>query len=93
MFAAFFVIIAGLLFCIALYEWIAIVFAIGLVFAMELSSIENIADFVSPEKHDAIKKIKDLSAAGVLIAAIVALCVGLTIFTPKIVEFIHVIIL
>ena len=48
------------------------------------TSIENIANFVSPEKHEAIAKIKDLSAAGVLASAIAAAIVGLVIFVPKI---------
>ena len=68
------------------YEWVAVIFAIGFVFAMELlnSAIENTADFVSLEKHDSIRKIKDLSAAAVLVSAIAALIVGLIIFLPKI---------
>jgi diacylglycerol kinase len=80
------VIIACLVFKISLYEWIAIVFAVGLVFCLEIinSSIENIADFISPEKHEMIKKIKDLSASGVLISALTALIIGLIIFLPKI---------
>ena len=53
------VIIVCLVFKISLYEWIAIIFAVGLVFCLEIinSSIENIADFISPEKHEMIKKI------------------------------------
>ena len=68
------------------YEWIAVIFAIGLVFAMELvnSAIENTADFISLEKHDTIRKIKDLSAAAVLVSAVAALIIGLLIFLPKI---------
>jgi len=82
------VIIAGVFFKISLNEWIAIVFSIGFVFSLEIinSSIENIADFISPEKHEMIKKIKDLSASGVLIGAITALIIGLIIFMPKIFE-------
>src|SRR6188768_2540361 len=57
---------------ISTLEWIAVIFVTGFVFAMEIinSAIENMADFVSPEKHDAIKKIKDLSAAAVLVSAL-----------------------
>jgi len=70
------------------YEWFAVIFAIGFVFAMELfnSSIENMADFISLEKNDTIRKIKDLSAAAVLVSAIAALIIGLIIFLPKICE-------
>lgn len=79
------VIMAGLFLKISLNEWIAIVFSIGLVFSLEIinSSVENIADFISPEKHETIKKIKDLSASGVLISAITAFVIGLIIFLPK----------
>lgn len=80
------VIAAGLFFNLSTNEWLAIVFSIGLVFSLEIvnSSIENIADFISPEKHEMIKKVKDLSAAGVLVGAITALIIGAMIFCPKI---------
>jgi len=59
--AAVIAIIAGFYFHISTVEWIAIVFAIGFVIALEIvnSAIENMADFVSPEWHSTIKKIKD----------------------------------
>ncbi|WP_421919047.1 diacylglycerol kinase family protein [Marinifilum sp.] len=47
------------------------------------TAIENICDFIHPDYHDKIKKIKDISAAAVLIGAITALLVGLLIFLPK----------
>lgn len=86
LFAVICVLVAGFVFKISINEWLAIVFAGGFVIALESinSSIENIADFISPEKHDKIKKIKDLSAAAVLVGAITALIVGLIVFTPKI---------
>lgn len=81
------VVIFAILLKISVYEWIAIMLAIGLVIATEImnSAIENMADFVSPEKHEMVKKIKDISAAGVLICAVVTLLVGLIIFLPKII--------
>ena len=84
--AAIAVVIAGFIFQISATEWIAIIFAIGFVLAMEAinSAIEGLADFVSPEKHEMIKKIKDLSAAGVLISALTALVIGLIVFVPKV---------
>lgn len=80
------VIIAGIIFRITAFEWLVLVFVIGLVLALETtnSALENLADFVCPEKHDQIKKVKDLAAAGVLIAAATALIAGLLIFLPKI---------
>uniref|UniRef100_UPI003217988E diacylglycerol kinase family protein n=1 Tax=uncultured Draconibacterium sp. TaxID=1573823 RepID=UPI003217988E len=88
LFASICVIIMGLLFKISRNEWIVIFFSIGLIISLEIinSSIENIADFISPEKHEKIKKIKDLSASGVLISAITALIIELIIFIPKIFE-------
>jgi diacylglycerol kinase len=88
LFATICVIFAGCIFQLSVYEWITIVFVIGFVWAMESvnSAIENMCDFVSPEKHQHIKKIKDLSAAAVLLAAITAFTVGLIIFLPKIIS-------
>ena len=84
--AAIAVIAASFLFKINLYEWIAVIFSIGFVIVLEIinSAIENIADFISPEKHEKIKRIKDLSAAAVFISALTALVIGLIIFIPKI---------
>ena len=85
------VVVLGLVFFLSLLEWIVIVFAIGFVFAMEAinSSIERIADFISSERNDKIKKIKDISAAAVLIAAFSALIIGLIVFIPKIIIFLQ----
>lgn len=82
------VVIAGVLFRISLMEWVAVVFAIGLVFSFEIinSSVEDLCDFVCTERHDQIKKVKDLAAAAVLVSAITAAAVGLLVFVPKIVE-------
>jgi diacylglycerol kinase len=49
------------------------------------SAIENLADFVSPERNDRIKKVKDLAAGAVLFGAMVAVIIGLIVFLPKIV--------
>lgn len=85
--AAIVVVIAGYFYQLAALEWIAIVFAIGLVIALELfnSAIENISDFISPGHDITIKKIKDLSAAAVLVGAITAAIIGLIVFVPKII--------
>lgn len=84
--ATILVVTAGILFEISKFEWITITFAVGIVFIVEIinSSIENVADFVSPDKNEMIKKIKDLSASAVLISALIALIIGLIIFIPKI---------
>jgi len=73
---------------ISLLEWILLVFCIGFVFAVEIinTAIENVCDFISPERHPMIKKIKDLSAAATLFSAITSLIVGVLIFLPKLID-------
>lgn len=87
LFATVCVVVAGLVFQISLLEWVAVVFAIGMVFGGEIfnSAIEDLADVVCPERDERIKKVKDLSAAAVLVSAIAALTIGLVIFIPKMV--------
>lgn len=67
-------------------EWIILLFAIAIVFCAELlnSAIENIADYISPEKHPRIKVIKDYGAAAVLAVSFASLGAGLIIFLPRI---------
>ncbi|TKB97555.1 diacylglycerol kinase family protein [Pedobacter cryophilus] len=81
------IIICGFVFQVSGTEWIAIIFAIGLVLSLELlnTAIEQIANFISPEKHEKIKRIKDLAAASVVIGVIAAVIIGLIIFLPKII--------
>tara|TARA_B110000285_G_scaffold148750_1_gene166012 strand:+ start:5776 stop:6153 length:378 start_codon:yes stop_codon:yes gene_type:complete len=73
---------------ISLLEWVLIVFCIGFVFVTEIinTAIENICNFISPEKHSIIKRIKDLSAAAVLFSAVTSLIVGVLIFLPKLID-------
>jgi len=86
LFVAIVIVIVSFIFQISSSEWILILFSISFVLVTEIinSAIENISDFISPEKHNSIKKIKDLAAAAVLISSITALIVGLIIFLPKI---------
>lgn len=83
--AAFGVIGAGFYFNISAMEWLGVVLSIGFVISMEIinSTIENICDFISPEKHKLIKKIKDLAAAAVLISALTSIVIAAVIFIPK----------
>lgn len=78
----------GGVFDITAYEWLAIFILIGLVLGLEAlnSSVENLSDHVSPQWNEKIKKAKDLSAAAVFIAALIAVVCGCVIFLPKIYE-------
>lgn len=84
-FVAIIAVMFGFILKISSLEWIGMVICIGLVIITETlnTSIERIADFVSPQRHQEIKVIKDLSAAAVLISVVVAVIVGLIIFLPK----------
>ena len=78
-------VIAGVLLGLSRMEWVAVVIVIGAVLAAEAvnSALEAIADFVSPEYSEAIKRIKDLAAGAVLLMAIAAAIVGGIIFFPS----------
>lgn len=84
-FAAACVVVAGIWLRLSPTEWIAIVGAIGVVLAAEAinSSLEALADRVSPGYDEAVKRTKDLAAGAVLLLAIAAAIIGLIIFLPK----------
>jgi len=67
-------------------EFIVVLFAVALVLIAEIfnTAIEKIMDHLSPSTHPAVKIIKDVAAAAVLIAAIAAIIAGLIVFIPKI---------
>jgi diacylglycerol kinase (ATP) len=81
------VIIAAIYFRLSPVENCAIILAIGLVWITEAfnTCVEKMMDFISTERRSEIKLIKDVAAAGVLIAAIIAFLTGLIIFLPKII--------
>jgi len=66
-------------------EWCWITLAIGLVILSEMfnTAIEYLTDLVSPEMHPLAKKTKDVASGAVLIAALMAVVIGLFIFIPK----------
>ncbi len=65
-------------------EWCWIVMAITLVFISELfnTALEFLTDLASPDLHPLAKKVKDVAAAAVLIAAIGAIAIGVLVFLP-----------
>ncbi len=79
-------IVLAFVFPVSTREAVALALAVGFVWTAELfnTAIEKIMDFISIEKKPAIKYIKDLAAAAVLVAAMAALITGLIIFIPKI---------
>lgn len=67
-------------------EFLVLILVTGMVWSAEIfnTAIEAIMDHISPDQHPAVKFIKDVSAAAVLMAAFTALLSGLIIFIPKI---------
>ena len=66
-------------------EWCFLICAIALVIISEMlnTAIEFLTDLASPEINPQAKKIKDVAAGAVLIAAIAAATIGMIIFVPK----------
>jgi diacylglycerol kinase len=85
LFFAFLVFVFVLIFRFSPAEYALLALAVGFVFTAELlnSAIENLADHVSPEKSDSIKKVKDLAAAAVLVSALTAVVIGFLILFPR----------
>ncbi|MEG0823197.1 MAG: diacylglycerol kinase [Erysipelotrichaceae bacterium] len=78
-------IIAAILLKLSIIEWSIILILIGLVIAIEYlnSCIEDLVDLHFSALDPLAKKIKDMSAASVLVISIVALVVGGIIFISK----------
>lgn len=78
----------GFLLEISSFEWIAIVFSVGLVFFAEAinTAIEIDLNLTCQEYHPYARDSKDVSAGAVLITAIISGVIGLIIFLPKIIN-------
>ena len=82
---AIIVIICGFIFKVSHLEWIVLLFAIGLVIGAELlnTAIENLVDLVCNDYNLKAGVIKDVSAAFVMVLAIISAIIGFIIFIPK----------
>ncbi len=82
------IILAGLCFYLELSiaEWLWIIAAMAIVLMAELANtaVETLVDMVSPEYNLKAGLVKDIAAALVLIAALIALAIGILILLPKI---------
>ncbi len=80
------VVVASIALHIFTLEWMIVLLCIGLVIGLEMlnSALEKLCDLVEPNYHSTIKVIKDISAAAVLLAAIISVVIGVIIFLPKI---------
>jgi diacylglycerol kinase len=71
-------------------EWRWIILAIALVWLAEgfNTAIERLSDAVTVEPNENIGYAKDVAAGAVLMAAIIAVVIGLTIFLPRLIALI-----
>ncbi|MDO9594518.1 MAG: diacylglycerol kinase family protein [Lutibacter sp.] len=77
--------VIGFLMHLSATEWMFQIMAIGLILVAESlnTAIEKMADFIHPEYHKQIGRIKDISAGAAFFAAIIAVIIGLIIYVPK----------
>ena len=82
------VIIAGIVFKITFVEWGVCFVLFALVLSLELmnTALENVVDLVTEEKKAKAKVAKDAAAGAVLVAAIFAVIIGISIFLPRLLE-------
>lgn len=82
------VIAGGFWLRISCYDWAIIMLVIGIVWIAEFlnTALETILDIASPERHPLARIAKDVGAAAVLIAAVVAIAVGLIILGPPLIQ-------
>ena len=77
--------ILGFIMQLSATEWMFQLFSIGLILVAESlnTAIEKIADFIHPNYHKQIGRVKDISAGAAFFAAIFAVIIGLIIYLPK----------
>ncbi len=80
------VVAAGGLFRIQAWEWCLLALAIGLVLMAEImnTAIESLARGPGSRRHPRLRDALDMASAAVLVAAITAAVVGLTVFGPRV---------
>lgn len=78
------VIILAWFFNITNIEWSILFLAISIVILMEIinSAIERITDVLKPRINNYVKEIKDIMAAAVMTASVIAVIIGILIFWP-----------
>ena len=85
------VIFGGIFFELSPSEFFICLLFVALVISLELvnTAIEEAVDLASPEINPIAKRSKDVAASAVLFSAFIAFIVGVSIFLPKVVEFVR----
>ena len=83
--AALLVIAAAVYFDVNIFEWLVLLLCIALVLSLEIinSAIEKLTDIAAPEFSENAGRVKDMAAAGVLVASVISAVIGALIFIPK----------
>lgn len=69
-------------------DWVFILLATGLVWVAEFlnTALEAVVDLASPRQHKLAKAAKDVSAGAVVVAAFIAVLVGILLLGPPLLE-------
>lgn len=88
---AFIAVLAGVLLKISREDWFWIMLSIVLVITCEIfnSCIEKTVDYISLERNDQARMIKDMAAAGVFCASLFALFCACMIYLPPLVTLLQ----
>lgn len=86
--AAAVAVVAGTWLGLERLEWLALALTIGLVLILEApnTAIEDEVSLASPGFDERARLAKDVSAAAVLVASLLAVVVGLLLFGPRIIR-------
>ena len=89
--AAALMVLAAVILDISTMEWIITILLIGFVVVAELlnTAIEYTVDMVCGDTYNELAKYsKDIAAGATLVAAVIAVIVGLVIYLPKVIDYI-----
>jgi undecaprenol kinase len=69
-------------------RWTALALTIGFVLAAELfnTSLEHIVDLIQPDSHPLARAAKHAGAGAVLVVSVMALCVGIYLYTGALLQ-------
>lgn len=89
--ASILVIVAGIFLDVSVNDWLWLIVAMALVWLAETfnTMVEELCDRIQPDFDPAIGRIKDISAAAVLIASIASVLIGLLVLGPKMIGLFH----
>ncbi len=84
-------VLAGFLFQIRIDQWLWVALAVALVIMAEIfnSCIEKTIDYISLERNEKARVIKDMAASAVFVVSCFAFLVGVVVFLPPLIQWIQ----